>query len=818
MPTRQTLQAPAWLALLFASIAICAGASVDVSAYALPAAQRAFGAIQPAISPDGRTVALSFQGAICRLPIEGGVLAELTREEGWDVEPAWTPDGRCIAYVNAPGFHVGSLRMIRADTGEPVALPAVVAARRQLQFDPTGRRLLGLLAQSGQPDRLQWYDLESGALAPVPISGLEAHQRSNFEWALSPDGATIILATFQDRPGEQGGNNGPATDLWLMSSDGGAVRRLARWPARIHRVCWDPDGSAVVVVTDRGGARNDLWRVPLANPVAEATRLTSGQADEAWPSLPVDGAVLLHTDNREGATAVVALNRTTGERRDLVVDRIDYRTPTGALELRLQDSVTHESITARVSIRRVNGKFHFPLGAAYYFTGGQGHFYLRGEARLPVPAGRYLMQVWHGPEYRFHRSEIEVLAGERRKVTVPLQRWINLPAGGWFSGENHIHANYGYGAWHNDVRSVRDQCEGEDLQVANVLAANADGDGVFDRDLFLGAPDPLSTPRLILYWNQEFRSTIWGHLTLNNLSQLVEPLFTGFKDTTNPWDVPPTAEIARRARAQRGSVSYTHPAEKPDQLYDGAYAAKGLPVDAALGLIDTLDVMGWGYEAACALWYRILNCGFRIPASAGTDVFLNRIPSAPPGWGRCYVKINGPLTYEGWIEGQKAGRSFVTTGPVLEWNVEGREVGEVIRLDRPRRVRVQARARSQVALTELQLVLNGSVVRTRPATAPAHELLIDDTVEIATSGWIAVRCVGGNASGFGEPSRGAHSNPIYFEVPGRPFDARADARFFLDWIDRLEADLHQRDRVPAPWGGDVAFLLKHARAEYRKLQ
>src|SRR4030095_2680293 len=161
--------------------------------------------------------------------------------------------------------------------------------------------------------------------------------------------------------------------------------------------------------------------------------------------------------------------------------------------------------------------------------------------------------------------------------------------------------------------TIRDQCEGENLHVANVLVANSDGDGVFDREYFLGRADPLSSPRTIIYWNEEFRSTIWGHLPLGNLSQLVEPIFTGFKDTTNPWDVPTNADIAERTRAQGGAVSYTHPTANSGDPYDpSAYSGKGLPVDAALGRVDTVDVMGGGYAGSLPLWYALLNCGFHI--------------------------------------------------------------------------------------------------------------------------------------------------------------------------------------------------------------
>ena len=62
----------------------------------------------------------------------------------------------------------------------------------------------------------------------------------------------------------------------------------------------------------------------------------------------------------------------------------------------------------------------------------------------------------------------------------------------------------------------------------------------------------------------------------------------------------------------------------------------------------------------------------------------------------------------------------------------------------------------------------------------------------------------------------AHSSPIYVEMRGHPLEARADAEYFLKWIDRLEADVTRRDRVPT--GLDhVKMQFDAARAVYRKL-
>ena len=798
------------LASLLAFVASTALAQFDESV-----ARRAFGGIQPVLSPDGRTIALSYQGAIARLPSEGGALTRLTRGEGWDVEPAWSPDGKQIVFINAPGFSTGPIRLIAAEAGSLVKLPKDVLARGRLQFHPDGKRLLGMFALTGQPDRLQWFDLNSGELTSVSIASIEAHQRGSMKWALSPDGATILLATFQDRPGEQTGNNGPSTDLWRVPSAGGEPQKVTRWPSRIYGLCWDAEGRGAFVVTDRGVAYNDIWHIPL-DPTRQRRKITFGQADEDWPSVSADGRWLLHTENHERATALARIDLKSGQRQTLGIDRVEFREPTGKLRLVLTDAHTGEPLVARFSVKQHGGKFHFPPGSLYRLTSGIGHFYARHNAELTVPVGRFTLQAWHGPEYFVHKQELEIAAGETRAVRVAMERWINMPESGWFSGENHIHANYGYGAWHNDPVTIRDQCEGENLHVANVVVANSDGDGVFDRQFFLGRPDPISSSRTIIYWNEEFRSTIWGHLTLGSLSQLVEPIFTGFGDTTNPWDVPTNADIADRTRARRGTVSYTHPASNPESPYDGAYSAKGLPVDAALGRIDTMDVMGGGYDASRQLWYRLLNCGLRIPAAAGTDVFLNRITSYPPGWGRCYVKLTNRLGYAEWMRGQKAGRSFITTGPMLEWSVDGREPGETLSLDGPRDVRVRARATSQFPMKSLELIVNGAVISTSATTNKAGELVLNQDVNLDRAGWLAVRCTSASGSGWAGPMFGAHSNPIYVEMPSRPLDARADAEYFLTWIDRLDADLKKRDRIPVG-PGHVQKQLDDARTFYRRL-
>jgi hypothetical protein len=289
----------------------------------------------------------------------------------------------------------------------------------------------------------------------------------------------------------------------------------------------------------------------------------------------------------------------------------------------------------------------------------------------------------------------------------------------------------------------------------------------------------------------------------------VEPIFTGFRDTTNPWDTPTNSDIADATHLQEGHVNFTHPTSSTGDPFLGAYAAKSVPVDVALGKIDSLDI-NWG-EPTIQLWYRLLNCGFRVPASAGTDCFLNRIRSRLPGSDRAYVKIDDGFSYGAWIRNLKAGRSFVTSGPLLEFQVDGKFLGENIQLAAPGSVSVRASANSQSPLHRVELVYNGAIVGTGKISTDGLTATLEQTTPINRSGWVCFRA-------YAQDRTLAHTSPIYVTVAGKPVVSRNDAQYFLQWIDRLEAKLNERSRSPSTaLRSHVASQLDAAREVYRKI-
>jgi hypothetical protein len=136
-----------------------------------------------------------------------------------------------------------------------------------------------------------------------------------------------------------------------------------------------------------------------------------------------------------------------------------------------------------------------------------------------------------------------------------------------------------------------------------------------------------------------------------------------------------------------------------------------------------------------------------------------------------------PLTFERWADAVRAGRTFVTSGPILELLVDGHEPGAVIALESAGRLEVTVRARAaQPVIAALELVVNGRVVAATAGMAGgSSELALHEHVDIPAGSWIAARSRSGQQieSAF-TSSMAAHTSPVYVEVRDRPLVPPAD--------------------------------------------
>jgi hypothetical protein len=386
---------------------------------------------------------------------------------------------------------------------------------------------------------------------------------------------------------------------------------------------------------------------------------------------------------------------------------------------------------------------------------------------------------------------------------------------GYWSADVHIHANYT--SPHHQVVEPRDarlQIVSEDLNYGNLMVANSSGAFIHDRQYFEGAPHRLSTPDYLVYWNEENRSSAYGHMCFLGLKRLVEPFYNGFRNTDFWEDYPANYPLAQQVYDQGGAVSYAHPGMTP--VFEQA-SIKELPVDLALGHRTAMDVLSNNDEnASMAMWYRLLNCGFRVPISAGTDSFTNVVDHYIAGGGRVYVNVGPRFDYAAWIDAFRNGRSFASNGPVLKLEVEGKLPGDEVTFDSARTLKVQASMATQVPVDRVEVIVNGRVAESRPA-AGRTTLEFTSRLPLERSSWVALRALGpAHRLVLNDTEAFAHTSPVYVAVAGKPVRELDDVRFYRDWIERLIARTEKTGRFASDQRrAEVVALFRKALDWYR---
>jgi hypothetical protein len=176
-------------------------------------------------------------------------------------------------------------------------------------------------------------------------------------------------------------------------------------------------------------------------------------------------------------------------------------------------------------------------------------------------------------------------------------------------------------------------------------------------------------------------------------------------------------------------------------------------------------------------YYALLNCGFVLRPAAGT---ANGVHPVPLGFSRVYVRLDEPFSFDAWMRGLAAGRSFVTTGPMLIATVEGRWPGTTFQAT-IREYPLECTVQSEQPLESVELIVNGRVTqRFEPQNerTPSHAYTsrISTRFSPESTSWLAWRCFekrSGERFGF------AHTGPWRFEILNKPLRPR---RVETEWL------------------------------------
>jgi TolB protein len=793
-------------------------------------------------SPDGQAVVVAMQGSLWRIVLATGVATELTNGPGYDHQPDWSPDGRFIAFACYRDDAV-ELWLLEVATGKTWPLTANGAVNVEPRWSPDGSRLAFVSTQAGGRWHVFTMSIDGGRpgtltrLTEDNESRLPRYYYSRFDHFISPtwspDGRELILVSNRGQVWGTGG-------FWRVRAEPGAPMREIHfeetsWGARPD---WARDGRRVVYSSYVGRQRSQLWLMSAGG--GDVFPLTYGDDDATNPRWSADGTRIAYISNGTGNTSLWTIAVPGGRREPVTIRERRHLGALGTLTIR-------STSPCRISVTAPDGRGFAPddalRAADDNFDRAErkfeySYFHSQGEATLSVPAGSLTVEVTKGLEYRLVRKSVDIAPGATVALDVPLERIADLPARGWWSGDMHVHMNYG-GHYRLEAKDLARQMKAEDLHVVENLIVNKE-QRIPDIALFTGTLDPASTADTLIFHSQEYHTSFWGHTGLLGLTRnILLPGYVGYANTAAASLQPMNATIADLAHAQGALFGYVHPFDaRPDFVKDALpnpTAVPGfgpgdpveLPIDVALGKVDYYEAVAFSDPLPTnEVWYRLLNAGFKIPAAAGTDAMANYASlRGPVGMNRVFAKLEGPLEHGAFLAAIKAGRTMATNGPLVElamrasggsWVEPG---GEIALPAGKSRLEARVSLRSIVPVDRLEVIANGRVVATVPLAGDHTTADAVVPVSMERSGWLVVRAY---ASRSRHPVLDLYpfgtTSPVYVAIGGAPARSPEDARYFLGWIDRVAASAaaHAGYNTPAEKAA-VLKTIADARAAWAQL-
>ena len=399
-----------------------------------------------------------------------------------------------------------------------------------------------------------------------------------------------------------------------------------------------------------------------------------------------------------------------------------------------------------------------------------------GTAAITLPAGAVKLRAERGPEYRIFELDLDATPSGDTKRVIRLNRWISMARRGWWSGDMHVH------------RSP------EDLP------------------LLLRAADLYFAPTITCF-NDELTLTPWPAKVRHDVDGRTYTIDNC--EDERPWGAAIFFGVKSPVALYRRDAQYPSPLE----TWAGTRKRGGLidlekliwwqaPVVAALSPPDTFGVAVNHFQEETVatraslskprdesrypgplgfanyvldLYSTYLAAGFRIPGSAGS---ANGVVRNAFGFNRSYVYLGNRFSSERWLESQKAGRNFVTNGPMLFATADGKFPGTTF-ADSVRETHVEIEALSPRRLDRVEIVIDGNIAAVVRGDGSA--IKVKRRLNVEPGSWMVVRCFEENAFSL----RFAQASPFWF---GRRSKRSAEAlRFMRDWVD---ADIKRLESLP----------------------
>lgn len=584
-------------------------------------------------------------------------------------------------------------------------------------------------------------------------------------------------------------------------SAGKASQHPLRWQSREKAVLTLPKGEALAAVPDDNGL---LPQIQLDMGQVISARMRPIYPNEGWaksynnqaPVLSEREVLVEYTAHPDASFHLswgktVPVSRLEAARTSLVRA---VAPATQRVTIRAVEKASRKPVPVKLHLHGEAGETLAPVdrdripnpgwyedwSVNYLNQGTHWCSYIPGETVVDLPLGKVYLEISKGVEIKPIRKVLSVTPGTR-EVTVEIEKVLPWRERGWVSADTHVHFL--------SPDSALLEGSGEGVNIVNLLASQwgelMTNVGDFDGQTTHGSVEAGGDGEYLVRVGTENRQHILGHISLIGYEgRIIAPMTTGGPDEAALGDPVECllTEWARQCKAQNGLVVIPH---FPNPRAEHA-------ATIVSGEADALEMTAWNNLYAgidpysLADWYRYLNCGYTVAAVGGTDKMT---ALTAVGTVRTYAQIadGQPFTYEAWKDAVRAGRTFVTYGPLLEWNVLGQGPGERIEMKQGGgTVDVTWNLASvTVPMSRIELIVNGEVRESRalkPWDDSGHW-----SVKMDRSSWVALLVRGHYAD---KPEIiTAHSSPVYVPVAGTQVVPAADAITILDQIEGAMAYL-----------------------------
>jgi hypothetical protein len=421
--------------------------------------------------------------------------------------------------------------------------------------------------------------------------------------------------------------------------------------------------------------------------------------------------------------------------------------------------------------------------------------YIDGTCEVQLPSGPIAIEVSKGFEYAPIKKEVLLKQGQM-SLRLELERWTDARKDGWFSGDARTHFL--------TPQAALLEAAAEDVAIVNLLALDhsyRDKDGTdhlsFSNILSFSGQEPaLEKSGHLVVVNTLNRHDMLGSLGLLNCHRPVYPLHRDGLESADDWTLGDWCDQCHR---KEGLVVWA----EHDRTRQSTGGLWGEPLaDLFLGKIDALETDFDEVGSEDRWWDGLLSCGIRLPLVGASVKDSNR---KAVGAVRTYARLRPgeQLTYKSWIEAVRAGRSYVTNGPLLSFTVEDQDPGTLIDLpSTDNTLHIRAECRSWLPLNKLHVLLNGESVAVARASGSPSVASVELELSTRTSGWIRVLCEGPR-----DPIEGrmvqAFSSPVFVQVHGHPCQPkRSTVRQIEERLDAMLEWVHTKGRLGNDKQGD----------------